>query len=247
MKAAQCSFTFEHYRDTLRKGLALGYEFGSCQDWIEGKLTGSRVCVMRHDVDFTPERSIVLAQLEHSLGIKATYFFRCHANQYNPLGFDTVSFIRGVKRLGHEVGLHAEPIDFGEATCCSPETFLRLSKTILETVSGGPIVGVASHNDWTPSNNLDFWQEHSPQDFGFAYEAYGPSLGLWTSAVYLSDSLMWGWKRYDHGVGPSNCACLCSAWGTSPLLYVLTHPHAWYAAHFHRSDWLASVEVPGSQ
>ena len=44
------------------------------------------------------------------------------------------------------------------------------------------IKGIASHGGMTGLNNLDFWQERQPSEFGILYEAYDKSDHL----IYLN-------------------------------------------------------------
>ena len=57
---------------------------------------------IRHDVDLYPERSLRVALVEASMGVKATYYFRA-------MHFDThAETIRAIVDLGHEAGYHYE-------------------------------------------------------------------------------------------------------------------------------------------
>lgn len=59
----------------------------------------------RHDVDRLPQNSIKLAQLEHSLGIKGTYYFRIVPESYD------LGIMGKIAALGHEIGYHYEDVD----------------------------------------------------------------------------------------------------------------------------------------
>ena len=68
-------------------------EYTSIINWVKSKypIMGfedinpniSKFCVIRHDVEFSVDRSLQLAQLEHELGIQTTYFFKIRNNSYN--------------------------------------------------------------------------------------------------------------------------------------------------------------------
>ncbi|HQE53375.1 MAG TPA: hypothetical protein PLD74_13545, partial [Prolixibacteraceae bacterium] len=56
---------------------------------------------LRHDVDARPQNSLRLARLEHTLGIRGTYYFRI-PHTFQP------SIIQEIASLGHEIGYHYE-------------------------------------------------------------------------------------------------------------------------------------------
>lgn len=61
--------------------------------------------VLRHDVDRIPDNSLRLAELEHSLGIKGTYYFRVVPESYD------LNIMNKIAELGHEIGYHYEDVD----------------------------------------------------------------------------------------------------------------------------------------
>ncbi|MBU1097080.1 MAG: hypothetical protein KKB34_11415 [Bacteroidetes bacterium] len=61
--------------------------------------------VLRHDVDRIPNNSLKLAELEHSLGIKGTYYFRVVPESYD------LNIMNKIAELGHEIGYHYEDVD----------------------------------------------------------------------------------------------------------------------------------------
>ena len=61
--------------------------------------------LLRHDVDLLPQNALKMAQLEESLGIKGTYYFRIVPESYNE------KIMKSIADLGHEIGYHYEDID----------------------------------------------------------------------------------------------------------------------------------------
>lgn len=234
---SSCGFRFDHYRDCLQVALDGGYEFMTCAQYRAADSPPDRICVLRHDVDESPERAMRFAAIEEELGVRSTYFFRIHANEYNPFSFEVLSLIRDIDAAGHEVGLHAEPLDAARATPLDPEESMRICVQALELALGHGYSGVASHRDWTQDNNLDYFRAHGAEEFGLDYEAYDDAnLGLFRRAAYLTDSAMWHWRLFVDGELTGDQRCLCEQFrnGGHPLAYVLTHPHAWYDRHYHR-------------
>ena len=101
-------FTLDIYRELLETLQKQGYELISYAEYCrntdisEYRNTDKRFVILRHDVDAKPWNSLKTAQIEHSLGAKATYYFRVGKESNNP------EVIRAIAQLGHEIGYHYE-------------------------------------------------------------------------------------------------------------------------------------------
>ena len=98
-------FSLDIYRTLLETLQAKGYELISFADYMANSqkpIANSRFVILRHDVDAKPLNSLRTAQIEHALGAKATYYFRCGKESNNP------EIIRAIVKLGHEIGYHYE-------------------------------------------------------------------------------------------------------------------------------------------
>ena len=62
----------------------------------------TKYIILRHDVDLKAENSVETAKIEHSLGIKASYYFRVVPDSDKP------ECIRAIADMGHEIGYHYE-------------------------------------------------------------------------------------------------------------------------------------------
>ena len=94
-------FTLETYRLLLEQLQAHGYELIRYEQYCEG-YRPERFVILRHDVDKKPANSLHTAQIEHSIGAQASYYFRVGKESNNP------SIIRSIAALGHEIGYHYE-------------------------------------------------------------------------------------------------------------------------------------------
>lgn len=94
-------FSLDIYRELLETLQKQGYELISYADYCKAK-ANAKFVILRHDVDAKPENSVRTAQIEHALGAKATYYFRCGKESNKP------SAIKTIARLGHEIGYHYE-------------------------------------------------------------------------------------------------------------------------------------------
>ena len=100
-------FTLDIYRELLEAFLAKGYRLISFAEYLRntgkpGYRNADKFVILRHDVDAKPENSLRTAQIEKSVGAKATYYFRCGKESNQP------EVIRAIAALGHEIGYHYE-------------------------------------------------------------------------------------------------------------------------------------------
>lgn len=121
-------FTIKRYSHLLQSLLARGFLFVRVNEYVkttqsinfskttatqltkntrenaDERITIAKRVILRHDVDARPHNALNIAQLEHSLGIKGSYYFRMV-----PECFDT-EIIRRIASMGHEIGYHYETL-----------------------------------------------------------------------------------------------------------------------------------------
>jgi hypothetical protein len=230
-----CALSHDHFREIVLSALSSEYSLYTCAEYARHRPEG-RVAVLRHDIDLAPELAPPMAAIEAESQIAATYFFRVHANEYNAFSHENLAIIRDIADMGHEIGLHAEPLDLRASCGIDPETGIRAMIAALSDLLGKPVVGIASHNDITPDNNLHFFREKTARDLGAAYEAYdAEGLDLFDKSWYITDGHFWKWRAFDHGVLTDNEDCVCKhVQARRSPLYCLFHPHVWYKRHPHR-------------
>ena len=98
-------FSLDIYRELLETLQKQGYELVGYAEFLKGqkpKANSQKLAILRHDVDARPQNSLQTAQIEHSLGAKATYYFRVGKESNDP------QVIKAIARLGHEIGYHYE-------------------------------------------------------------------------------------------------------------------------------------------
>ena len=100
-------FTLKQYELLLNIFLNKNYKFISFENYILKKDKYKNDCfvILRHDVDDRPENSLQMAQLESSMGIFGSYYFRAVRCSWNE------KIIKEISSLGHEVGYHYETMD----------------------------------------------------------------------------------------------------------------------------------------
>ena len=236
------NFTFEYIESEYRALFELGYRFVTCQDAFEQfRATGcvndgALTVINRVDVDYSLLRASRLAKIYNGMGIKATFFIRLHAKEYNPFDFENFRYLRAIQRAGHEIGYHSEIVDQAAIWCEDAAIALRRDLAVMEAMLGTSVRGVASHGGLTGLNNLDFWADHTPEEFGLCYEAYQD--GLMEASRYISDSEWVRWKSYDGGrrlEGDHRSPSQHARQEQIPLIYLLIHPDTYYDRHIYEN------------
>ena len=232
------SFTFGNLERQLSAVLGLGYRFITCEQYA---LTKDRpaepTVVLRVDIDVSCRKARRLAEIFNRLGIKASFFVRLHAPEYNPFDFENYRVLKEIRDAGHELGYHSEVVDESAIWQEDAALCLRRDIEIMNRLFDIGIRGVASHRGMTGLNNLDFWKGRSPQEFGLLYEAYeeSPGFNLFADSFYVSDSEWFQWKCYDKGtlVEGDRRSFAQHAKDAHPLLYLLLHPESYFDRHFY--------------
>ena len=138
---------------------------------------------------------------------------------------------------GNELGYHSEIVDQSiiwqeDATQC-----LLRDIDVMNRIFNIKVVGVASHGGMTGLNNLDFWKDKKPKDFGLLYEGYDkePEYNLFQEALYISDSEWTRWKCYDKGkLRENDRRSLEEHLVDNPnLIHLLIHPDTYFNRHFY--------------
>jgi hypothetical protein len=96
------AWELDDYADLLGAAKQGGYR---CAHFGQGPEPGQ--IFLRHDVDLSLEAAIRMAELEHGLGITATYFLMTESVFYNLASSEGRLTIDRLRSLGHSVGLHA--------------------------------------------------------------------------------------------------------------------------------------------
>jgi hypothetical protein len=231
-------FTFQFIESEYQKIINLGYQIITCADYVEAKKQPFiKLMVNRVDIDFSVKKTSEILNIYDRLGIKATFFVRLHAPEYNPFSFENYKILKRIKDEGHELGYHSEIIDQSTIWDEDAEACLLRDIEVLNKMFNSNIVGIASHGGMTGLNNLDFWKNKNASDYGLLYEAYDkqPEFNLFQEAFYVSDSEWTQWKAYDKGL-------LCKEDRRSPsehaldghnLLHLLIHPDTYYKEHIY--------------
>jgi hypothetical protein len=234
-------FTFDKLKKRYRLTKALGYQFITCETYFLQKNEidkQEKIIVNRVDIDFSVKKTKILVDMFNELNIKASFFIRLHAPEYNPFSFENYKIIKYLIESGHELGYHSEIVDQSAIWNEPANKCLQKDIDILNRMFDINIKGVASHGGLTGLNNLDFWKENKASDFGLLYEAYDetPNFDLFNTSFYISDSEWTRWKCYNKGKRVDNdyrdfYQHLSAK--QHNLVYLLIHPDTYYFEHIY--------------
>lgn len=212
-------FSFKYLREMFEYSISQGYKISSFEKFSNLNL---KTIILRHDIDYALAGVKEIAQIEHDLGISATYLFRVHANEYNIFSPYVLKLILTLKDMGHEIGLHFEAETISDALNIESKEMLKREKSFMETVLGFPILTASEHRDISHNIYKTPWmhEKYNIYDFGFKFYAMDPS--YCKEMKYISDS-NGTWREgdlYEHLSGNNR-------------LQVLIHPDWWSSEHLH--------------
>ena len=178
-------FSLDIYRELLESLQKQGYLLISYSDYChqmandKSQIANHKFVILRHDVDARPENSLRTAQIEHSVGAKATYYFRVGSESNNP------EVIRAIVRLGHEIGYHYEDMalcggDVERAYrhfCTWLEYFRRYYAVETVCMHGAPT---------NRYDGRDLWRKYDYKQLGLVGEPYLDT--DFSDVLYLTDT-----------------------------------------------------------
>ncbi len=102
-------FTYDGYKYLI----SLLREHGYAIENYHTYQNSPRCVILRHDIDTDPEYAVRLAELEHGLGVRSTYFVLLRTEFYNVAAASVQARLRRILELGHEIGLHFDETILG--------------------------------------------------------------------------------------------------------------------------------------
>ena len=73
---------------------------------------------MRHDIDYSVEKSLTLAKIENENSVTSTYFVLLTSDFYNVFSKKNVEILQRIRELGHDVGLHFDEAIYPKLSAC---------------------------------------------------------------------------------------------------------------------------------
>lgn len=157
-------FTLQKYIELLQGFQNAGYHFDTFEAYCKG-FSKDRFAILRHDVDLKAENSLATAEIESSLGIQASYYFRIVEQSNKP------EIIKKIVGLGHEIGYHYEDMSLFQG---DTEKAIEHFKNQLDYFRQFyPVTTVCMHGSpRSKYDSRDIWSQYDYRDFGIIGEPY---------------------------------------------------------------------------
>jgi len=160
-------FTLKKYTELLGALKDKNYRFITFKQYCSSKevLSDDRFVILRHDVDLKAENSLVTAQIEHSFGIQASYYFRVVKQSNKP------RIIKVIAELGHEIGYHYEDMAICEGDV--EKAIAHFGKQLAYFRQFYPVKTICMHGaPRSKFDSRDLWKQYDYHNFGVVGEPY---------------------------------------------------------------------------
>lgn len=163
--------------------------------------------ILRHDIDNSVTKALQMAKLEASLGVKSTFFVLLATKFYNIAERDCRDSLLEIKRLGHDIGLHFDELNYPNRIDVEEQIIKETG--IMGSILGFPIESVSMHRPSKHTLEADYKLD------GKIVNSYGQK--YFKGFKYVSDSR----RRWREDVISIIRSC------EYPKLHILTHAF-WY-------------------
>lgn len=204
-KTSDSDFTSEHYRQLCQ----LAIRNYSTASYLKVPW-GERFVLWRHDMDYSLNRGLSLAKIEHEYGLKATYFLNLHSEFYNLAESGQHKIVKQILCLGHDIGLHFDASFFGDISEAELNHAIAREADFLKCLFNVQPVAFSFHNPVASTLNFE------SDTYGGLLNCYSRRFKI--EVPYTSDSNgYWRYRRLHDVLRDA----------TDPCLQVLTHPGWW--------------------
>lgn len=103
-------FTYKAYAKLINKLKSNEYvisDYESCDCY-------EKSVILRHDIDYSVDKALDFARVEHDLNVKSTYFVLVSSPFYNIVSNDTISKLKEIQSFGHDIGLHFDEANYND-------------------------------------------------------------------------------------------------------------------------------------
>ena len=160
-------FTLRIYRKLLCALQQKGYNFLTFEQYcmLLPSQRPERFVILRHDVDLKAKNSLATAQMEHELGISASYYFRVVPQSNKP------EIIRAIADLGHEIGYHYEDMTIANGDV--KNAYEHFTHQLAYFRQFYPVRTICMHGAPTSQwDGRDLWEHYDYKQLGIVGEPY---------------------------------------------------------------------------
>lgn len=218
------SFQLESFRVLIKNFILSGFRLKPASA-LPDRETNS--VYLRHDVDFSIELSVPMAEVEAELRVQSIYYILL-TGPYNVLNKNSVNAIKKIVELGHQIGLHYDlqsyPTDELKAT-----QKLQQESEIIKEITGHPLLSIVMHEPFKGGADI----------FINKKEYLNPSFFQKndTTLCYISDSCR-AWRD-------DNLLRFLSRQTEQDRLLLNIHPESWLSKKpMHRLSYLEQILTP---
>ncbi len=150
-------FNHSTHTELLKALQSRGFSFLTVSEYAEIKVKdkdeskANTFILLRHDVEARYENALQMARIQHSRGIRGTYYFRIYGDNGH------AAVIREIAALGHEIGYHYDDLshckgDYEKAIKRFEQnlTYLRQFGPVTSaTMEGAPLSRYDNRNLWS--------------------------------------------------------------------------------------------------
>ena len=101
-------FTFDAYNELINKLRENEYTIANYHNYEKTE----KCVILRHDVDYSMEKALIMAEYEKSIDVKSTYFLLLTSDFYNVLSHKNQKYIHKIIEYGHDIGLHFDELRY---------------------------------------------------------------------------------------------------------------------------------------
>ena len=101
--------------------------------------------ILRHDIDYSIDAALAMAEQEAARGVRATYFLLLNGSYYNLLEPTYVRAPARLVELGHDVGLHYDVRSLYQFPMERWIPLIDLQAEVVGALSGVPVTSIAMH------------------------------------------------------------------------------------------------------
>jgi hypothetical protein len=173
--------------DNYKKLLELALENYRFTTFTAESFNRQKKIILRHDIEFSIPIALRMAEIEASLGIKATYFLQIQSEFYNPFDKGNYNSIKKIIENGHDLGLHFDSHFWEINSGKELEKYIKIDKNIIETYFEVRIKTFSFHN------TNDFVLSCENENYAGLINVYSKKFK--TETGYCTDST--GYWRYE--------------------------------------------------
>lgn len=199
-------FTIDAYSE-LVSAAAARYRFLR----FDESSTKGEVALWRHDIDFSPQRALAMAQVEATCGVPATYFIQISSRYYSIFEPEIAAILRQIVLLGHDIGLHFDAEVCAHQSLPDYDGRIAFEAEVLGEIAETKVDSFTLHNP-TTLDDISLNEQHR------GGLVNGSCSELRANYAYCSDSNgLWRYRSLAEMIADPAIG----------RLYALTHPEWW--------------------